>query len=167
MNRRVFLGVAAAGVAGARQQTSSVSDAIGKLKPMTEGVQPITDDERRGRIEKARRLMAARKIGAIFMERGSTMFYYTGTRNMAGLLIPAKGEIAWIVPAADAQRANDIAGGKTAGATKFVLTYSDSGGQADAIKQALKDCGVTAGNIGLEEQVRFSIFESLHKETTA
>ena len=167
MNRRVFLGVAAAGVAGARQQTSSVSDAIGKLKPMTEGVQPITDDERRGRIEKARRLMAARKIGAIFMERGSTMFYYTGTRNMAGLLIPAKGEIAWIVPAADAQRANDIAGGKTAGATKFVLTYSDSGGQADAIKQALKDCGVTAGNIGLEEQVRFSIFDSLHKEIPA
>jgi len=35
-----------------------------KNRPTTSGIQPITDDERRARMEKARRLMHENKIGA-------------------------------------------------------------------------------------------------------
>jgi Xaa-Pro dipeptidase len=130
MNRRNFLRVSTVGTAAlARAQ---------QLKPMTEGVHPITPDERRARIEKAQRLMAAQKIGAVYMERGSSMFYFTGVRKPGGLLIPAKGEIVW-------------------------LEAPTSG----AIKQALKDFGVTAGKIGLEEQVPFATFDGLRKEMPA
>lgn len=77
MNRRVFMAVgagAAATMAGAQE----IPDAIKKLRPMTEGVPPITDEERRGRIEKARRLMRESKIDAIVLEAGSSAFYFTG-----------------------------------------------------------------------------------------
>ena len=47
---------------------------------MTDGIVPITDDERAARIEKARRLMAENRIDAIFIEGGSSLFYFTGVR---------------------------------------------------------------------------------------
>jgi Xaa-Pro dipeptidase len=150
MNRRTFLGVSAVG-AGALARA--------QLKPMTDGVHPITIDERRARIEKAQRLMAGQRIGAVFMERGSSMFYFTGARNLSGLLIPAKGEIAWIVPPSQEQQVHDTSrvGGR-------VFTYTESDGPSRVMKQALKDCGVNAGKIGLEEQVRFSLFDGMSKE---
>src|SRR5437016_2345687 len=106
MKRRTFLGAAAASTgcglvaqnlaALAQAQSSNVPAAIRNLKPMTAGVQPITDEERRGRIEKARRLMREHKLGAVYMESGSSMFYFTGIRRAgAGVLIPRAGELVW------------------------------------------------------------------------
>ena len=71
---------------------------------MTAGIVPITDDERRARIEKARRLMAENGIDAILLEGGSSMFYFTGVRwglseRPFVAVIPAKGELAWVCPA--------------------------------------------------------------------
>ena len=70
MNRREFLGAAALGAGAvaaancAPQTTSSepaadaaVPASIAALKPMTDGIVPISDDERRGRIAKAQKLM--------------------------------------------------------------------------------------------------------------
>ncbi|SPE22375.1 Peptidase M24 [Candidatus Sulfopaludibacter sp. SbA3] len=162
INRRTFLGVSTVGVgalARAQQPPSGVPDSIRALKPMTDGVQPITNDERRARIGKARRLMAAQKIGGVYMERGSSMFYFTGTRNLSGLLIPVKGEIGWIVPAAEEQRAHDASrvGGK-------VFAYGESDGPFGVTRQALTDYGVSTGKIGLEEQVQFSVYDGLRKQ---
>src|SRR5579863_7297740 len=91
MNRRTFIAVAAAGLAGAQE----VPEAIKKLRPMLDGIQPITKDERRARVDKAQRLMRENKIDAIVLEAGSSMFYFTGAYRNAGpfftLVIPAKG----------------------------------------------------------------------------
>src|SRR3954469_9635579 len=98
MNRRVFLATAAAGVARAQRggsaPTGPVPEVIRNLKPMTEGIQPITADERRGRIEKARRLMRENWLSAIGVESGSTLFDYTGPRQIPDSLwiLPASGE---------------------------------------------------------------------------
>jgi Xaa-Pro dipeptidase len=161
MNRRTFLAVSAGAgaLARAQQPSSSVPGAIRALKPMTDGVNPITPDERRARIDQAQGLMAAQKIGAVFMERGSSMFYFSGTRNLSGLVIPAKGEIAWIVPLAQEQQAHE---GSQVGGKVFNYTASD--GPSRVLKDALKDCGVTTGRIGLEEQVQFSLFDGMRKE---
>jgi len=113
MNRRTFLAVAGVGVTRmANAQSSSVPDAIRSLRPMTDGIQPITVEERRARIEKARRLMRKNKLSAVVMEGGSSMFYFTGTRwnaseNLFALVLPARGEPAWIVPATDEGRARE------------------------------------------------------------
>lgn len=162
LNRRSFLGIATAGIGSlATAQTSTVPEAIRNLRPMTDGVRPITDDERRARIEKARRLMREHEIGAVYMERGSSMFYFTGTRQVYGLVLPARGELAWMVPAAEEQNAR--------GAIRLggdVLPFPESDGPIRSIAKVLKD-RAAAGRVGLEEQVRFSVFDGLRRELPA
>jgi Xaa-Pro dipeptidase len=163
MKRRVFLATAAAGIAKlADAQSAPVPDVIKNLRPMTDGVQPITDDERRARIETARRHMRTNKIGAVLLENGSSMFYFTGTRLAYTLILPARGELVWAVPAAEEQRAHDAIhiGGE-------IRTWRESDGRFSRIAQAFKDRGVSTGNIGIDEQVPFAVFDALRKQAPA
>jgi Xaa-Pro dipeptidase len=71
-----------------------LEEKLAGLKPMTEDISPITVEERRGRIEKARALMAENDIAAIYLEAGSSLFYFTGVRwgrseRMMAAVIPA------------------------------------------------------------------------------
>jgi len=159
MKRRTFLGTTAFGLANLAAQ-NSVPDAIKNLRPMTAGVQPITDDERRARIEKARRLMRENKLGAIVMEGGTSLFYFTGTRWTVGdrlfaWVLPASGEPAWIVPQADQARAHDAIHMGT-----DVRTWSDADGAYKMVAQFLKERGAGT-TVGIEERARFAVFEGL------
>src|SRR6185312_7665493 len=82
-------------------QQRELPSSIRKLLRSMDGIVAISLDERRARIEKARRLMREQKIDAIYLEPGSSMFYYTGMRwgtseRMFALVIPMRGEIAWV-----------------------------------------------------------------------
>ncbi len=95
---------------GTHNTASMGSDPISTLKPMTDDVVPITDEERWERIEKAQRLMIENSIDAVYMEGGSSMFYYTGAQwwnseRMFALVLPAKGEPGWVCPAFELDRA--------------------------------------------------------------
>jgi Xaa-Pro dipeptidase len=155
MNRRTFIGASAAAAAGAAvgsapaQEPAPVPDVIKNLKPMLDGIQPITEDERRARVEKARGLMRANKMGAIYLEPGTSLYYYTGKRGADsgfGLVLPAQGEPAWIT------------GEKI---------RSETDGPYRQIAQALKDRGAASGRVGLEERVRFAVFDGLRKQMPA
>ena len=98
LNRRQFLETAAVGAGAvaitscaaaepaaapaqsAATATGSVPAAIAALKPMTAGIVPITDDERRARIAKAQKLMGEQKIDAIFIEGTASCFYFANMR---------------------------------------------------------------------------------------
>src|SRR5580704_11913836 len=152
MKRRTFLGTTAFGLAKLAAQ-SSVPDAIKNLRPMTAGVQPITNDERRARIEKARRLMRENKLGAIVMEGGSSQFYFTGER-LTGYYwaLPAAGEPAWIGPPSPVSSPSHLT---------EVRTWSGDG-EYKTLAQFLKERG--AGTVGIEERTRFAVFEGLRTE---
>ncbi|HEY1343076.1 MAG TPA: Xaa-Pro peptidase family protein [Bryobacteraceae bacterium] len=150
MNRRLFLATSFGGAIAAAQQTE-VPASIRALKPMTDGIQPIGEDERKARIEKARRLMSDNKLGAILCEGGSTLFYYTGVRNTGGLwILPAKSEPVWVVPASEGDRVHGD-----------VRAYAASEEPYAKAAQALK--GVA--RLGVEERTRFAVFDALRKET--
>jgi len=159
MNRRLFLATAAAGFQGlAQPQATDLPESIRKLKPMLDGIQPITDDERRARVEKARRLMRENKLGAVVMEPGSSMFYFSGTRGASAnaLVLPATGEPVWIAPeAGTAQMRGDV------------RAWSGAAGPFARIVEALKDRGAGAGRVGLEERVAFATFDGLRKAAPA
>ncbi len=92
---------------------ADVPSSIDRLQPMTNGVVPIGDDERRARIEKAQRLMAENGIGALMLERGTSMLYFTGVRwglseRPFVVVIPARGELAWVTPAFEEERAREL-----------------------------------------------------------
>jgi Xaa-Pro dipeptidase len=99
MNRRLFIVTAATGAAElARAQRrgpepTAVPDVIKNLKPMLDGVQPITDAERAARVDKALRLMRENKIDAILCQGGSSLYYFTGVRGGGTTwVLLAKGE---------------------------------------------------------------------------
>lgn len=159
MRRRQLLALAAAPFLEAQ----SVPEPIRNLKPMTAGIVPITDDERRGRIEKARVLMRQNNLSAIFLEGGSSLFYFTGTRwgsseRTFGAVLPAKGEMAWVVPSFEEARAREVIH-----FGKDIRTWEEDESPYARVAQIFKDRGVT-GRVGIEERTRFFVFDGIRKE---
>ena len=116
-------------------------DAIRRLTRMTDGAVPISVDERNGRIEKARKLMRDNRIDAIYIEPGSSMFYYTGMRwgtseRMFAMVIPAKGEIAWVCPKFEEERARELI---TMG--KDIRTWEEDQSPYERMAEILSDRG--------------------------
>jgi len=174
MNRRQFFTAAtAAGLAGMaraqrqQQDPPAIPESIRKLKPMTEGIHPISGNERQARVEKARRLMREHKIGAMVLEGGASLFYYTGTRwpqseRTFAWVLPASGEPAWIVPEADQDRAHAAIHLGT-----DIRSWTESEGSFQKLSQVLKERGAASGSVGIEERVRFAVFDGLRKELPA
>ena len=154
--RRHFLALAAAPLLDGQ----TLPEPIRRLKPMTAGIVPITDDERRARIEKARVLMRKNNLSAIFLEGGSSLYYFTGTRwggseRTFGVVIPARGEMAWVVPAFEEARAREV--------IRFgqdIRTWEEDESPYARIAQIFKDRGV-CGRVGIEERVRFFVYDGI------
>jgi Xaa-Pro dipeptidase len=175
INRRNFIQIAALGaVSGASgcaraevaadRTRESVPPSIQALKPMTAGIVPIADDERRARIAKAQRLMAEQKIDAVFMEGTASCFYFANMRwgqseRTFGLVIPAKGDLAYVCPKFEEERAREL--------IKFgndVRTWEEHESPYKLIVQIMRDRGLRNRRIGMEERVRFFIADGVRKE---
>ena len=149
------------------QQRPEAPEAIRKLQRMTEGIVPITLEERRGRIEKARRLMREKRIDAIYLEPGSSMFYFTGMRwgtseRMFALVIPARGDLAWICPKFEEERAREL--------IKMgddVRTWEEDESPYKRVAEIFRDRGLRSGRIGMEERVRFFLFDGIRQAAPA
>jgi Xaa-Pro dipeptidase len=161
VKRRDFLGITLAFPLEAAEY--DVPGAIRQLKSVTDDVPPISNDERAARIGKARRLMAENKIAALFCEPGSSLFYFTGiqwgrSERMFGLLLPARGEPMFIVPAFEESRARELIP-----AGSEIRTWEEDESPAERAAQALRDRNIRSGRLGIEETVRFFILDSLRK----
>ena len=174
-SRRDFFKVAA-GTAGAvavgsatscTTQGGDVPAAIRDLEPFPGDYTPISVEERQGRIEKAQQLMVDNGIDAMFLDSGTSMFYYTGVRwgqseRMFAAVIPARGELAWVCPAFEEERARQL--------IKFgddVRTWEEHESPYERVAQALADRGIRRGTIGIEERCRFFLYDGIQKETRA
>jgi Xaa-Pro dipeptidase len=163
VDRRQFLATVGA-AAIARGQSPPVPHTLPEVRPMTDGIQPITDSERRGRMDNARRLMVENRIGGIFLEGGSSLFYFTGVRwgrseRTFGAVLPAQGDLAWVVPAFEEARAREL--------IRFgadIRTWEEDESPFRRIAQILKDRGIVRRRVGIEEQVRFFVFDGIRKE---
>lgn len=143
------------------EQQGSVPEPISRLRRMTDGIAPITLDERRGRIEKARRLMKEQRIDAIYIEPGSSMFYYTGMRwgtseRMFALVIPQRGEIAWVCPKFEEERARELIR-----IGEDIRTWEEDESPYQRVAEIFRDRGVRTGTVGIEERVRFFLYDGI------
>ena len=174
LTRRGFLGAsAAAGAAlattvSAEQNAGRVHPAIQALSSMRGQARPITADERRGRIDKARRLMSEHKIDAIALCSGTSLVYFTnirwsGAERLFTCVIPAKGEPVFVCPAFEEDRAREqIALGPFTGAAD-VRTWHEHESPYDLVGRGLKDRGVATGRVGIEETVKFVFSDGIAK----
>jgi Xaa-Pro dipeptidase len=137
-----------------------------KLKPMTDHAIPITSEERKGRIEKAQRLMVESKIEALVLDAGTSLEYFTGiswwpSERPLVAIIPARGEVKYVCPGFEESRLHELI---TIG--KDVYAWQEDESPYKQIANALKDNGIRSGNIGMEERLRFFIFDGVRKEAS-
>jgi Xaa-Pro aminopeptidase len=144
-----------------------VPDRIRALKPLPGNVAPIGDQERLARIEKARKLMAENGIGATVLETGTSMTYFANVRWGLSerpflLVIPQKGELAYVCPGFEEARAREITK-----FTKDIRVWQEDDDWGATVVGILKDRGVTTAKIGVEERVRFFIPDGIGKASPA
>jgi len=144
--------------------TASTSDdlpaAIAALTPMTDGVVPISVDERKARIEKARRLMTERKIDALMLAGGTSMEYFTGMRwgnseRLLAVIIPTKGAPFLVTPKFEEERALEQAHLGPLGKEATVYAWEEHEDPYLFFAKGLKDRGLSTATIGVEETVKF------------
>jgi len=160
------MGVAALGpghlVAGTPADPCHLPAPVQALGNLTGGIAPITDAERRQRIEQAQRLMQELGISAIVVEPGTSMVYYTAvswspSERTFAVVIPARGEPSWVCPGFEEARARELIRFGT-----DVRVWQEDENPFRVIAGILRDRGL--GKVGLEEQVRFFVQDGLRKE---
>ena len=77
--------------------------AIDSLSNMTENVQPISDEEFQGRLEKLQAQLREAGATAVYLHAGTNLYYFTGLRwspseRMVAAIVPAEGEICYVAP---------------------------------------------------------------------
>ena len=153
-------------------QQQELPPSIRALTSMRSQMRPITADERRGRVEKARRLMAEQKIDAVMLCQGTSLVYFTNIRwgggeRLFACVIPAKGEPFFVCPAFEEDRAREqIALGPFAG-TADVRTWHEHESPYDRVAEGLRDRGITTGKVGMEERIDFVFSDGVRNAARA
>jgi Xaa-Pro dipeptidase len=128
---------------------------------MRDQARPITSDERRARVEQARRLMARNQIDALILSGGTSLAYFTNVRwgggeRLFACVIPARGEPFFVCPAFEEDRAREqIALGPFAGGRADVRTWNEDESPYVLVANGLKDRGAATGSTGVEETMKF------------
>jgi Xaa-Pro dipeptidase len=136
------------------------------LTSMTADIVPISLAEREARIENAQRLLDEQNIGALILDAGTSMEYFTGiswwpSERPLVAIIPAKGEVSYVCPAFEEPRLHELI---TVG--KNVYAWEEDESPYQQIAKVFKDNGIVSGDIGIEERVRFFILDGVRKEAS-
>ena len=134
------------------------------LKSMTDNIVPISVEERVARIAKAQRLMVENKIDAMYLDGGTGMEYFTGvdwgtSERMMAAIIPAKGDVKYIVPHFEEARLRELI---TLGTD--VRVWEEHESPYKVVAGIFADAGIKSGKIAMEERVRFFLFDGIRKE---
>lgn len=166
LTRRSFVWSSAAALVAGRvspalAQGAAMPPSLAALTSMKAQASPITSDERRARIEKARRLMAQHKIDALMLTQGTSLVYFSnihwgGGERLTACVVPARGEPFFVCPAFEEDRAREqIALGPFGGGKADVRTWNEDESPYALVASGLKDRGIATGTLGIEETTKF------------
>jgi Xaa-Pro dipeptidase len=173
-SRREFVGTASAVLAGTAlgavrthaqrptpaQISGDLPPAIKALKSMTDQAKPITVDERRVRLDKARALMKSNGVNAMMLTGGTSMEYFTGIRwglseRLLAAIIPVSGSVFLVTPKFEQERAMEQARNGPLGKDTEVYAWEEDESPHALIAKGLKARSLATGTLAVEETVRF------------
>jgi Xaa-Pro dipeptidase len=162
MRRRAFLTAAASGAAAFAVLPRRASAAAGApLASMTKAAKPISVEERRERIARLQKLMAERGVGAMIMESGSSLDYFTGVQwhrseRTTAAVIPVKGETVIVTPAFEEPSVRE-----TLAIGGDVRPWDEHENPFAKIVGVLKDRSIMSGSIAFESTTRLFIVDGV------
>jgi Xaa-Pro dipeptidase len=153
----------AAGAAAALIPAVGVAAGPPALKPMTAGAKPISAEERRGRIARLQRLLVDQGVGALIVESGTSLDYFTGiqwwrSERTTAAVIPARGGVVIVTPAFEEPSIRE-----TLAVGDDVRPWNEHESPFERIVQALRDRGVSSGKIAFEETTRLFIVDGVRR----
>jgi Xaa-Pro dipeptidase len=163
MHRRQFLGTAAIGGLAVTLPLPALAADTAGLPNLAARAVPIGKPERMARIAKAKELMAANDIGALLIEPGSSLIYFTGVRwsrseRLTAAVLTREGEVAVVTPFFEEPSVRE-----SLGIDAEVLTWNEDDNPLAAVAAWLGKRGLTKGRIGVEETVRYFAVDGLEK----
>jgi Xaa-Pro dipeptidase len=153
---------------GVEESHSALPPSISALKSMKEQAKPITVEERRSRQEKARHLMESNHIDALLLMEGTSLNFFTGIdwwggERLFAMVLPARGEGFYVCPAFEEGRAREQIATAPDGEQPDVRTWQEDDNPYQRLTQGLKDRGLSAGTLAMEETVRFLFSNGIAK----
>jgi Xaa-Pro dipeptidase len=125
---------------------------------------PIGRAERLQRLAKARALMQANGIGAIIVESGPSLDYFTGVQwgrseRLTGTVIPVTGDPIIVTPFFEKPSVEE-----SLGIPAEVRTWNEHDEPLKLIADFLSERGLAGQRIGMEETNRFFILDKLNQQ---
>ena len=164
IDRRDFMKFSALGaLAFAADPKDLLGQDAGPIPNLAQQARPITHEEYVERQERARRYMADANISAVMLAGGTSLNYFTGTQwgtseRLFAAILPAKGEMAFVTPAFEKERALE-----QIKFTSDVRTWQEDESPYRLVAQILKDRGITTGRLGVEETMDFRFSDGVAK----
>jgi Xaa-Pro dipeptidase len=155
------MGITAGTLAALSPSRLFAADAAG-LKSMTADVVPISGAEILARIAKARELMGKLGIGALLIEPGASLVYFTGVQwwrseRLTAAVIPREGDIAIVTPHFEEPSVRE-----SLRVPAEVRVWNEDEDPLVTVAGILRDRKVTAP-VAVEETVRFFAVDGLRR----
>lgn len=153
-SRRTFLAAAAATPLLSSAILRAAEPDLPALRDITSGAQPIGPDERGRRLARAQALMAENDIGAVLIEPGSSMIYFTGVRwgrseRPTLAILPREGQPLIVTPFFEEPSVR-----QTLAVPAEVRVWQEDGNALAIVAGWLKERRLANAKIGIEETVR-------------
>ncbi len=164
MHRRTFLAGAGAATAAVMLTHSRLIAAAAEELPPIAIPPAITGAERLQRLAKARGLMRQNGIGAVLVESGPSLDYYTGiqwwrSERLTGVVIPAEGEPIIVTPFFEGPSIKEMLN-----VPAEVRTWQEDEDPLKLIGDFLRERRVAAMPIAFEETNRFFLEDRLKQQ---
>lgn len=133
------------------------------LRDITTDAKPIGSVERAARVARAQALMRANGIGAVLIEPGSSLIYFTGVRwsrseRLTAAILPVEGEACVVTPFFEEPSVRE-----SLGIPAEVRVWQEDEDPLALVAGFLKDRRLTGRPVGVEETVRYFAVDGLQR----
>jgi Xaa-Pro dipeptidase len=163
-SRRAFLGAAAAlPLLSVPSILRAAEPDLSGLQPMTGDIVPIGRAERAARVARAQALMRANNIGAVLVEPGASLVYFTGiqwhrSERLTAAILPAEGDACIVTPFFEEPSIRE-----TLDVPGEVRVWQEDQDPLTLIAGFLKDRKLASRSIGIEETLRYFAVDGLQR----
>ncbi|MEG3086232.1 M24 family metallopeptidase [Sphingomonas sp. PB4P5] len=161
-NRRQILAAATAlPLLSAPGLSRAAEPDLSALSDITTGTRPIGEPERRARLARAQALMKASGIGAVLIEPGSSLLYFTGVRwsrseRLTAAILPVEGDPCIVTPFFEEPSVRE-----SLGIQAEVRVWQEDENPLAIVAGFLTDRKLAARPIGIEETLRYFAVDAL------